>query len=190
MLIQDPNLPTHVDLVQIDRMLEELEGVVDVIGSAIVGAFSVFAVEDLKPRGVDVDSVAEDQPREFEDVDSFSELDDASIVSLQPLELDRAVVAQCLPMYSDTTTAELMDNYIHVVADLLQPAHHTQNPYLSLYVPKAMEAAAAGLFIGVGVHRPRLGQRSSTLSSLYPHSTCIAIGRSKFDIIGKGGCTD
>ncbi|KAL3451365.1 fungal-specific transcription factor domain-containing protein [Aspergillus insuetus] len=154
MLIQDTNLPTHVDLAQIDRMLEELEGLVDVVGSAIVGAFSAFAVEG--PRGFeddnddDVGSLAVDEPGEFSEIDSFSELDDTSIISLQRPDLDGAVVAQSLPMYSDTTTAELMDNYIHVVADLLQPAHHTQNPYLSLYVPKAMEAAAAGLLIGVG----------------------------------------
>jgi arginine metabolism regulation protein II len=138
MLIHDINLPTQIDLADIDRMLEELEGSVDVLGSAIVGAFSVFAMEGV------IDAFGEDEPGKF------SEVDNASIVSLQPLDLDRAVVAQSLPMYSNTTTAELMDNYIHVVADLLQPAHHAHNPYLSLYVPKAMEAAAAGLFIGGG----------------------------------------
>ncbi|KAL3487215.1 fungal-specific transcription factor domain-containing protein [Aspergillus germanicus] len=158
MLIQDTNLPTQVDLAQIDRMIQELEGVVHALGGGVVGAFSAFAVEGEGSRGVvdddddddDDGSLAVDEPGEFSKVGSSSELDDVSVVSLEPLGLDRAVVAQSLPVYSDTTTAELMDNYIHVVADLLQPAHHTHNPYLSLYVPKAMEAAAAGLFIGVG----------------------------------------
>ncbi|KAJ0415112.1 fungal-specific transcription factor domain-containing protein [Aspergillus carlsbadensis] len=151
MLIRDPDLPVRVDLAQIDRMLEELEGSVDALGSGLVGGFSAFTVEGLRSRGVDgldYDSPAGDEPREFSEIDSLSAPDDASIVSLQPL--DRALVTQSIPVYSDTATAELMHNYIHVVADLLQPAHHTHNPYLSLYVPKAMEAAAAGLFIGVG----------------------------------------
>ncbi|KAL2845866.1 fungal-specific transcription factor domain-containing protein [Aspergillus pseudoustus] len=143
MLIQDSRLPVQIALEEIDRMLDELEEMVDVIGAGFVGAFSAFTL---------------DQAREEPNMTSLNEADDEETSIASSPQIDHAVVlAEGLPMYADTVTAELMHNYIHVVADLLQPAHHTHNPYRSLYVPKAMEAAAATLFVGVGGTPSRAG---------------------------------
>lgn len=48
----------------------------------------------------------------------------------------------------DNDIAELMDNYISVVADLLQPTRHSQNPYKSIYFPQAI-ASPSGITVGV-----------------------------------------
>ncbi|KAL4877393.1 fungal-specific transcription factor domain-containing protein [Aspergillus karnatakaensis] len=132
MLIQDPHLPARIDLDEIDRMLDELEEIVDGVGAGTAGAFSAFTV---------------DRAQEEYTINYPSEADDTQADSL--LQMDHAVVlTEGLSMYVNSATAELMHHYVHVVADLLQPAHHTHNPYRSLYVPKAIEAVAAGLFVG------------------------------------------
>ncbi|KAL4974024.1 fungal-specific transcription factor domain-containing protein [Aspergillus desertorum] len=136
MVIYDAQLPEQVNLAEIDRMLVELDEMVAGAkggggvggGASIValGAFSAFAL------------------KEHEHTTSL----DLSLERSSPKHLIGA--PRGLPLYTDSSMAELMDNYIHVEADLLQPARHTQNPYRSLYVPKGMEAAAAaGLFVGV-----------------------------------------
>jgi hypothetical protein len=55
--------------------------------------------------------------------------------------------------FSDNTTRELMYNYINVVADLLQPASHYQNPYKSIYVPTALVGSSDSLG-GMGMLEP------------------------------------
>ncbi|KAL4783740.1 fungal-specific transcription factor domain-containing protein [Aspergillus varians] len=134
MLIHDPQLPAQIDLAEIDRMLRELEQIVEGVGAGIVGAFSAFAIDEAE--------------------ESIENCCDTAATPNEARQLElyrRAMLApRELPVYADSAVADLMDNYIHVVADLLQPARHAHNPYLSLYVPKAMEAAAAGLLAGVG----------------------------------------
>jgi hypothetical protein len=53
-------------------------------------------------------------------------------------------------LFSDKVTRELMYNYVNIVADLLQPASHFQNPYKSIYVPNALVGSADSL-AGVGL---------------------------------------
>ncbi|KAL2833039.1 fungal-specific transcription factor domain-containing protein [Aspergillus cavernicola] len=125
MLIRDSQLPTTCDLLEIDEMLYELDAIVEESGTGIAGAFSAFAAEEIEIIGDDAESTS------------------SSTMSVETqLQLE-------MPMYLDSDRAELMHNYIHVVADLLQPAHHTQNPYRSIYAPRAMEAAVSCL-VGVG----------------------------------------
>lgn len=136
MLIYDPRLPVHADLEEVDAMLDELEAIVNLVGEGAVGAFSAFAY----------DCVLGDDSR-----NDTSRLLEESLDDMQ-LELVGGQV-MCLPselsVHVEPAMTELMHNYIHVVADLLQPTHHSQNPYRSLYVPKAMDAAAASLLVGV-----------------------------------------
>lgn len=131
MLIQDPLLPVRIELAEIDRMLEELEEIVNEFGAGLVSAFSAFATDrkELLDGGCFA-KMHEDQPN--------------------PLLQQSGAMMQTheLSVYVDTTVAELMHNYIHVVSNLLQPARHKHNPYRSLYVPKAIEAAADSLFVG------------------------------------------
>ncbi|KAL4901683.1 hypothetical protein BDW74DRAFT_170122 [Aspergillus multicolor] len=138
MLIHDPQLPVKADLAVIDDMLIEIDDMVaglrDEEGTCIVGSFSAFALE--KPQ-----TTPDRQANMNMDIFRFQG-------TIEP--------QWGLPVYTDTDAAELMDNYIHVVADLLQPARHSQNPYRSLYVPQAMEAGA-GIFAGVGVSSYPLG---------------------------------
>jgi len=132
MLIVDSQLPVRTDLVEIDLMLEELDKVVDEVGGGVVGAFSAFAIFNQEENVF---------------VDHLGEADRSS--SESQLQRDDAIVlGHRTSTYFDITTAELMHNYVHVVTDLLQPAQHTNNPYRSLYIPKAIEAAAGALFVG------------------------------------------
>lgn len=48
--------------------------------------------------------------------------------------------------YMDNDHMELIHHYFHAVADLLQPAQHTRNPYKSIYFPRAIIALAAGIY--------------------------------------------
>lgn len=131
MLIVDPLLPVRIDLAKIDRMLEELDEIIDEGGAGVVGAFSAFAIFK----------------QETAIVKHLSELNRFSSTSL--LQRDDTNVLGCgTSLYVDSIVGELLHNYIHVVADLLQPAHHTDNPYRSLYIPTAIEAAADGVFVG------------------------------------------
>ncbi|KAL5046133.1 fungal-specific transcription factor domain-containing protein [Aspergillus fruticulosus] len=116
-LIYDSRLPEQVDLVDIDRMLIELDNMVVGVGGGEagivgVGALSAFAVGKYEP----------------------TKNLDFSIVRPGPNGL--TVAPRELSLYKDSNIAELMDYYIHVVVDLLQPARHSQNPYRSLYVPR------------------------------------------------------
>lgn len=52
-------------------------------------------------------------------------------------------------LFRDPVIHRLMDNYIHTVANLLPPLPHPENPYASIYVPKAMYGAS-NLLLGVG----------------------------------------
>lgn len=132
MLIVDPLLPTRIDLAKIDRMLEELDGLIDDGGLGVVGAFSAFSICNQKVSVV---------------VDHLSETDRFFPAPL--LQRDDAIILGCgTSLYVNSNIGELMHNYVDVVADLLQPAQHTDNPYRSLYIPKAIEAAAGGLFVG------------------------------------------
>ncbi|KAL3457282.1 fungal-specific transcription factor domain-containing protein [Aspergillus heterothallicus] len=139
MLIHDPLLPLWVDLSEIDRKLDQLEEMVNAVGAGLIGAFSAFPVD-------------KDHEQDEEQVIETDFLYEEEIVRRSsPLPLDTAVIlGHGLSIYVDPAMAELMHNYIHVVADLLQPAHHTHNPYRSLYVPKAIEAASGNLFLGAG----------------------------------------
>ncbi|KAL4988652.1 hypothetical protein BDW68DRAFT_186993 [Aspergillus falconensis] len=113
-LIYDSRLPEQVDLVDIDRMLIELDNMVVGVGGGEagivgVGALSAFAMGKYEP----------------------TKNLDFSIVRPGPNGL--TVAPRELSLYKDSNIAELMDNYFHVVVDLLQPARHSQNPYRSLY---------------------------------------------------------
>lgn len=133
MLIQDPLLPIRIDLAEVDRMLEELDNAVNEVGLGLVGAFSAFAIHSQELAVVDCLS---------ETYESFPH---------SPLQQDNALMlGHGLSIYADSAMAELMHNYVHVVADILQPARHADNPYHSLYIPKAIEAAASDLFVGTG----------------------------------------
>jgi hypothetical protein len=87
----------------------------------------------------------EDPPMDIELIDQSSTVlsDSSTFLHLFDLELRTH-------LFSDKTTRELMHNYINVVADLLQPANHSQNPYKSIYVPTAMVGSAESLG-GVGM---------------------------------------
>ncbi|EAW11079.1 Zn(II)2Cys6 transcription factor [Aspergillus clavatus NRRL 1] len=135
MLIQDPRLPQEIDLVEVDDMLGKLDAIVGEAGAGTIGAFSAFTVDEY------------DMPSSSNE--GSSEPDIAGMPN-ETLGLELTTIAPEMSLYIDTDVAELMDNYIHVVADLLQPARHTQNPYRSIYVPRAMEAAASGWVVGVG----------------------------------------
>ncbi|BCS19457.1 uncharacterized protein APUU_12285S [Aspergillus puulaauensis] len=135
MLIYDPRLPVQVDLQDIDLMLDELEEIVNVAGEGVVGAFSAFAFDETELE-ISNPSLLAETPNEMQ----LQLLGGQTMPTPWELELSVQV---------DPAMTELMDNYIHVVADLLQPAHHTQNPYRSLYIPKAMDAAASALFVGI-----------------------------------------
>ncbi|KAE8350312.1 fungal-specific transcription factor domain-containing protein [Aspergillus coremiiformis] len=125
MFIYDPRIPVNCDLEEIDEMLCELDGLVEDVGTGVVGAFSAFTVDREKS------------------VDIHCKRDGPETSECQSLV---AIGSSCeISMYPDVDDAELMDNYLHVVADLLQPIRHTQNPYRSIYVPRAMEA---GLVVG------------------------------------------
>ncbi|EXJ87722.1 hypothetical protein A1O1_04647 [Capronia coronata CBS 617.96] len=52
-------------------------------------------------------------------------------------------------LFGDPVIHRLMDNYIRTVANLLPPLPHPENPYASIYVPKAMHGAS-NLLLGVG----------------------------------------
>lgn len=80
---------------------------------------------------------AEPLSRDTEIVDQTSAVSsrDFSMQHLLDLELRTH-------FFSDKTTRELMYNYINVVADLLQPASHSQNPYKTIYVPTALIGSA------------------------------------------------
>lgn len=131
MLIQDPLLPMRADLAEIDRMLEELEAVVNESGAGCVNGFSAFHIDQ----------------QEYLNPGCLTRIDEALATSTNRPD-DTMLQSHRLSLYVDSTMAELMHNYIHVVADLLQPARHKHNPYRSLYIPKAIEAAAGSLFVG------------------------------------------
>ncbi|RDW63186.1 Zn(II)2Cys6 transcription factor [Aspergillus mulundensis] len=129
MVIHDSQLPVEADLSEVDRMLVEIDEMVAGLGGGagpcIIGPFSAFAVDGPQPTAD------------------------------KPVALSIDTMMSGLSFFTDLNAAKLLDNYIHVVADLLQPARHTHNPYRSLYVPKAMEAAA-GIFVGIGGSPSRL----------------------------------
>lgn len=131
MLIQDPLLPVRINLAEIDRMLEQLDEIVDKVGVGLVSAFSAFTID-------------------YQELSNSNRHYRMNSVQCDHLvrQNDAIILTHGLSAYVDPALAELMHNYIHVVADLLQPAHHRHNPYRSLYVPKAVGAAAASLFVG------------------------------------------
>ncbi|PLB46586.1 C6 zinc finger domain protein [Aspergillus steynii IBT 23096] len=131
MAVYDPNLPVACDPVAIDRMLDQLDDLTQAGRKAIVGPFTAFEVENTSLPG----------PTDAEPELESMEMTESS------LEIVRANLSTP-SMYVDSTAAELMDNYIRVVANVLQPANHPQNPYSTIYVPRAVESGA--LVVGGG----------------------------------------
>merc|ERR1711939_260482 len=49
-------------------------------------------------------------------------------------------------LFQDPVIHQLMDNYVGVCAKVLPPLPHPENPYATIYVPKAMAGASNVLF--------------------------------------------
>ncbi|KAL3473169.1 fungal-specific transcription factor domain-containing protein [Aspergillus californicus] len=142
MMIHDSQLPASCSLIEIDKMLFDLEAMVEELGAGTVGAFSAFGVE-VGDSDLESDTPSSTITSSTSKLCGRGPIDYAwASPALPELQLE-------MPSYLDSDRAELMHNYIHVVADLLQPASHARNPYRSIYAPKAMQAAVT-CFVGVG----------------------------------------
>ena len=91
--------------------------------------------------------------------------------------------------FSDKATQELMHNYVNVVADLLQPASHYQNPYKSIYVPTALVGSIDGLG-GCGAFEATHSNAAVfhailSVSAFHLRGTNTTAERATFDELGR-----
>lgn len=138
MLVYDPELPLSCETTDIDRMLQDLEESVAEFKEATVGPYTVF-------------KVIGDAPDILQECDNVCDGDweVASIVTTPAASaLDPGSPhLSNLSLFIDSVAAELMHNYIHVVSHVMQPISHPQNPYRSIYAPRAI--AAGSIIVGI-----------------------------------------
>ncbi|EXJ82901.1 hypothetical protein A1O3_06717 [Capronia epimyces CBS 606.96] len=93
-------------------------------------------------------------------------------------------------LFRDPIIHRLMDNYIRTVAYLLPPLPHPENPYASIYVPKAMYGAS-NLLLGIGYSASEVPSSNVAIfyallaTSAFHLRGSEAHGASKFDLIAR-----
>ncbi|OJJ44219.1 hypothetical protein ASPZODRAFT_160869 [Penicilliopsis zonata CBS 506.65] len=160
MVVSDPRLPVRCTTVELEAMLTELDRQVLLVGAGAAGAFSAFPIEEIEEADDDGeeccdedDDNASGEIQRMEIDDNFNNNNNSSSNDKKtgPLIVNRDMVmppqlAGSLSMNREVS--QLLHNYIHVVADLLQPASHSLNPYRSIYFSRAI-ASSAGQLVGV-----------------------------------------
>jgi len=145
------------------------------------GPFSVFQWRDPDLEKLSVEEMVKSDVAAFEydssESESWSPFDVTG--SLSPASADlqlhasspgRGVSPFSLELhpsiFQDPLIHRLMENYVHNVATVLPPLPHPENPYTSIYIPKAL-AGASNLLFGLSHVAPEVP--SSNVAIL--HST-------------------
>ncbi|KAK9367110.1 fungal-specific transcription factor domain-containing protein [Lipomyces kononenkoae] len=148
---QQVSAPLVFPLDKVDQMLVDL----DLLNAPVItsetlslGPFSVFQSQTYSPEEVSVEPCA-GQPASLLEYSSSPENTGTPAPRDVELPLPLLSLRVRSSVYRDPLAGMLMDNYVHNVADLLQPIFHPRNPYSSIYVPAAMRGSV-DLLLGVG----------------------------------------
>ncbi|KAH8701525.1 fungal-specific transcription factor domain-containing protein [Talaromyces proteolyticus] len=135
---------------KVDQMLIDLDQLNPLVNSEVLslGPFSVFNSQTYSLEESLVESCAREPASLPECLSSLQELGTQERSGVEPPSpfLSRRLGSS---IYRDPVAGMLMDNYVHNVANLLQPIFHPHNPYSSVYVPAAIRGSVDLLF-GVG----------------------------------------
>ncbi|RMZ89599.1 hypothetical protein DV736_g3171, partial [Chaetothyriales sp. CBS 134916] len=169
----------HLD--EVDRQIAEIDANEDpnfVRVSASNGPFDVFQVRACSPHEsndadidhqhrlprpsagtVDSDSPERDSLGKWEFLDLSIKEQASEILDLQlqmssmPNRVSLSVLSSTPSILCNSTIHRLMDNYVRNLANVLPPLPHPENPYSSIYVPRALN--------GVSNILPRLASSAS-----------------------------
>jgi hypothetical protein len=90
-------------------------------------------------------------------------------------------------VYRSPLAGILMNNYVHNIADLLQPISHPQNPYRSIYVPSAIRGST-NLLLNLGDSGQKIP--SSNVAIFYSLMATSAFHLRGVEDCAKGGELD
>ncbi|KAJ4518996.1 hypothetical protein HRR83_003698 [Exophiala dermatitidis] len=164
---------------EVDRQIADLDACVSTPSSEVsitVGPFSVFragvpALEESQAAELgeectlepDIPASGEDTSSDGESLSGYCSMEGEALTEMPSVCGDEWQLQVSSPrreasslgygltssLFGDPLIHRLMDNYVCTVANLLPPLPHPQNPYASIYVPKAMYGASNHL-LGVG----------------------------------------